>query len=116
MVPRGTSCVHSTFPSSTRTVAHGICEELRLRALVEGLHGFRGHDGVPLDTFCDVLRLSAPLRLPISGIRLFKGLGDVLAGRVERMVQPGKEVVALPAHTASSMACAVELFFSVWIR
>merc|ERR1719198_2612899 len=46
---------------------------------------------------------SAPMRMPISGIYKIKGVGDVLAGRVEQgIVKPGEEVVFLPTHTASN--------------
>merc|ERR1712151_964705 len=38
-----------------------------------------------------------------SGIYKIKGVGDVLAGRVEQgVVKPGEEVVFLPTHTASN--------------
>jgi len=44
-----------------------------------------------------------PLRLPISGIYKIKGVGDVLAGRVEQgVVVPDSEVVFLPTHTAAN--------------
>jgi len=40
------------------------------------------------------------LRLPISGCYKIKGVGDVLAGRVEQgVVEPKKEVKFLPTHT-----------------
>merc|ERR1711959_426268 len=46
---------------------------------------------------------SAPMRMPISGIYKIKGVGDVLAGRVEQgTVKPGEEVVFLPTHTSSN--------------
>merc|ERR1712238_422850 len=46
--------------------------------------------------------ISAPMRMPISGIYKIKGVGDVLAGRVEQgVVKPGEEVVFLPTHTVS---------------
>ena len=51
-----------------------------------------------------------PMRLPISGIYKIKGVGDVLAGRVEQgIVEPKKEVVFLPTHTSSN-ACAGTVF------
>merc|ERR1719503_36891 len=53
---------------------------------------------------------SAPMRLPISGIYKIKGVGDVLAGRVEQgVVKPGEEVVFLPTHTPSN-ACTGKVF------
>merc|ERR1719420_687962 len=58
-----------------------------------------------LDTVCRVPErpMSAPMRMPISGIYKIKGVGDVLAGRVEQgIVKPGEEVVFLPTHTASN--------------
>ena len=48
-------------------------------------------------------KTDAPLRLPISGIYKIKGVGDVLAGRVEQgIVKPGDEVILLPTHTAAN--------------
>merc|ERR1711881_746634 len=58
-----------------------------------------------LDKVCRVPErpISAPMRMPISGIYKIKGVGDVLAGRVEQgIVKPGEEVVFLPTHTASN--------------
>jgi len=57
------------------------------------------------DQFCRVPErpVDAPMRLPISGIYKIKGVGDVLAGRVEQgVVRPGEEVVFLPTHSASN--------------
>eukprot|EP00299_Pterocystis_sp_00344_P014506 c7190_g1_i1.p1 GENE.c7190_g1_i1~~c7190_g1_i1.p1 ORF type:complete len:465 (+),score=105.48 c7190_g1_i1:32-1426(+) len=51
-----------------------------------------------------------PLRLPISGIYKIKGVGDVLAGRVEQgVVEPNMEVVFLPTHTAAN-ECVGKVF------
>jgi elongation factor 1-alpha len=45
----------------------------------------------------------SPMRLPISGIYKIKGVGDVLAGRVEQgIVKPGEEVIFLPTHTVAN--------------
>jgi len=45
----------------------------------------------------------APMRMPLSGIYKIKGVGDVLAGRVEQgIVKPGEEVVFLPTNTAGT--------------
>merc|ERR1712096_404326 len=53
---------------------------------------------------------SAPMRMPVSGIYKIKGVGDVLAGRVEQgIVKPGEEVVFLPTHTSSN-ACWGKVF------
>merc|ERR1712072_972619 len=50
------------------------------------------------------------MRMPISGIYKIKGVGDVLAGRVEQgQVKPGEEVVFLPTHTASN-PCTGKVF------
>merc|ERR1719246_438323 len=50
------------------------------------------------------------MRMPISGIYKIKGVGDVLAGRVEQgLVKPGEEVVFLPTHTASN-PCTGKVF------
>jgi elongation factor 1-alpha len=51
-----------------------------------------------------------PLRLPISGIYKIKGVGDVLAGRVEQgIVEPNSEVLFLPTHTAAN-ECSGKVF------
>merc|ERR1711934_1309660 len=58
-----------------------------------------------LEKFCRVPTRpsSAAMRMPISGIYKIKGVGDVLAGRVEQgIVKPGEEVIFLPTHTASN--------------
>merc|ERR1719362_2577603 len=47
--------------------------------------------------------IEAAMRLPISGIYKIKGVGDVLAGRVEQgIVKPNEEVVFLPTHTTAN--------------
>jgi elongation factor 1-alpha len=52
----------------------------------------------------------APMRLPISGIYKIKGVGDVLAGRVEQgMVRANEEVVFLPTHTSAN-PCVGKVF------
>merc|ERR1711966_257908 len=54
--------------------------------------------------------MEAPMRLPVSGIYKIKGVGDVVAGRVEQgVVKPGEEVVFLPTHT-SSASCGGKVF------
>merc|ERR1711904_660230 len=65
-----------------------------------------------LENFCRVPArpISAPMRMPISGIYKIKGVGDVLAGRVEQgQVKPGEEVLFLPTHTASN-PCVGKVF------
>jgi elongation factor 1-alpha len=65
-----------------------------------------------LDKMCRVPErpISAPMRMPISGIYKIKGVGDVLAGRVEQgVVKPGEEVVFLPTHTSSN-PCTGKVF------
>merc|ERR1712160_5879 len=69
-------------------------------------------ENIHVDTLYDVLDkmcrvperpVNAPMRMPVSGIYKIKGVGDVLAGRVEQgVVKPGEEVVFLPTHTASN--------------
>eukprot|EP00887_Chlorella_sp_A99_P001078 scaffold14.g1078.t1 len=56
-----------------------------------------------LNDFTPERKTDAPLRLPISGAYKIKGVGDVLAGRVEQgVVKPGDEVVFMPTHTAAN--------------
>merc|ERR1719326_1955441 len=65
-----------------------------------------------LDKVCHVPErpTSAPMRMPISGIYKIKGVGDVLAGRVEQgLVKPGEECIFLPTHTASN-PCVGKIF------
>merc|ERR1712054_465218 len=78
-----------------------------------------GKETIHVDTMYDVLDkmcrvperpMSAPMRMPISGIYKIKGVGDVLAGRVEQgVVKPGEEVVFLPTHTSSN-PCTGKVF------
>jgi elongation factor 1-alpha len=52
----------------------------------------------------------APMRCPISGIYKIKGVGDVLAGRVEQgLVNPGEDVIFMPTHTPGT-PCAGKIF------
>merc|ERR1711981_305686 len=78
-----------------------------------------GSETIHVDTLYDFLDkvcrvpprpTNAPMRMPISGIYKIKGVGDVLAGRVEQgIVKPGEEVVFLPTHTASN-PCTGKVF------
>jgi elongation factor 1-alpha len=78
-----------------------------------------GKETLHVDTLYDVLNdmcrvperpVSAPMRMPISGIYKIKGVGDVLAGRVEQgLVKPGEECIFLPTHTSSN-PCAGKIF------
>jgi len=78
-----------------------------------------GEEKLHIDTVYDVLdKMARPpqrdtdkdMRMPVSGIYKIKGVGDVLAGRVEQgVVKPNEEVVFLPTHTASN-ACAGKVF------
>ena len=48
-------------------------------------------------------KVAAPMRVPISGAYKIKGVGDVLAGRVEQgVVKPGDEVIFMPTHTTAN--------------
>mmetsp|Transcript_5683 Transcript_5683/g.35348 ORF Transcript_5683/g.35348 Transcript_5683/m.35348 type:complete len:285 (+) Transcript_5683:1-855(+) len=65
-----------------------------------------------LNDFVDVpeRKTDAPMRLPINGIYKIKGVGDVLAGRVEQgEVEANKDVVFMPTHTAAN-ACTGKVF------
>jgi len=54
--------------------------------------------------------LTAPLRMPVSGIYKIKGVGDVITGRVEQgSVKPNDVVVFLPTHTKSK-DCSGKIF------
>merc|ERR1712224_982116 len=78
-----------------------------------------GKETLHVDTIYDVFNnlfrvperpSSAAMRLPISGIYKIKGVGDVLAGRVEQgVVKPGEDCVFLPTHTASN-PCTGKVF------
>merc|ERR550537_1931080 len=71
-----------------------------------------GSETIHVDTLYDCLNnmcrvpsrpTDAAMRLPISGIYKIKGVGDVLAGRVEQgIVKPNEEVVFLPTHTVAN--------------
>jgi len=50
------------------------------------------------------------MRMPVSGIYKIKGVGDVIAGRVEQgVVKMNEEVVFMPTHTVAN-ACAGKVF------
>ena len=81
-------------------------------------YGLKG-DKFHIDTLLDVLnnmvnkperKPDADMRLPISGVYKIKGVGDVLAGRVEQgSVRPGEDVVFIPTHTVSN-PCTGKVF------
>merc|ERR1712232_820304 len=85
----------------------------------KGMDVAYGKETIHCDTVFDVLDkmcrvperpISAPMRMPISGIYKIKGVGDVLAGRVEQgLVKPNEEVVFMPTHTAAN-ACEGKVF------
>merc|ERR1711903_335448 len=84
-----------------------------------GMPAVVGKETIQCDTLYDVFDkffrvperpTSAPMRMPISGIYKIKGVGDVLAGRVEQgIVKPNEEVIFLPTHTASN-PCTGKVF------
>uniref|UniRef100_A0A7S4GKQ8 Tr-type G domain-containing protein n=2 Tax=Sar TaxID=2698737 RepID=A0A7S4GKQ8_OXYMA len=102
-------CGDNLFKESTNmpwykgqdVVVPGTSEKIHVHTLYDAL-----------DKFCRVpVRPSeAAMRMPVSGIYKIKGVGDVLAGRVEQgIVKPGEEVVFLPTHTPSN-ACSGKVF------
>jgi elongation factor 1-alpha len=82
---------------------------------VQTLSGVKIHIETLLQGLNDLVELperktNAALRLPISGAYKIKGVGDVLAGRVEQgVVKPGDEVIFLPTHTAAN-PCTGKVF------
>jgi len=53
---------------------------------------------------------TSPMRLPVSGIYKIKGVGDVLAGRVEQgIVKPNQDVVFMPTNTTAN-PCGGKVF------
>lgn len=82
---------------------------------VKKTDGSTTHVHTLLDTLNDFVekperKIDAPMRLPLSGIYKIKGVGDVLAGRVEQgVVKPNEEVVFLPTHTTSN-PCTGKVF------
>merc|ERR1719150_2055951 len=78
-----------------------------------------GEEKMHVDTILEVLNdMARPpqretdkaMRMPVGGIYKIKGVGDVLAGRVEQgVVKPGGEVLFLPTHTASN-SCVGKVF------
>merc|ERR1712072_1045861 len=77
-----------------------------------GVDVLKGKEKMHVHTLLDALndfvdkperKPDAPMRLPISGIYKIKGVGDVLAGRVEQgVVKPNEEVIFMPTHTSSN--------------
>lgn len=52
----------------------------------------------------------ATMRMPVSGIYKIKGVGDVIAGRIEQgIVNPNEEVIFVPTHTTSN-PCGGKVF------
>jgi elongation factor 1-alpha len=97
-----------------------------LTSVTENMKWWKGCDvetakgeKIHIDTLKDCLNdmISPPtrdtaskLRLPISGIYKIKGVGDVIAGRVEQgVVNSGKDVVFLPTHT-KGVPCTGKVF------
>jgi len=82
---------------------------------VEAQGGSKIHVDTMYDFLDKVCRIperprEAPMRMPISGIYKIKGVGDVLAGRVEQgMVKPNEEVVFMPTHSGSN-PCTGKVF------
>ena len=78
-----------------------------------------GGDTMHIDCLKDALndfvelparKIDAPMRMPVNGIYKIKGVGDVLAGRIEQgLVEPNKDVVFLPTNTAAN-SCAGKVF------
>jgi len=79
------------------------------------LAGEKMHIDKLLDCLNDMARppqrdVGKDMRMPVSGIYKIKGVGDVLAGRVEQgVVKPNEEVIFMPTHTASN-ACGGKVF------
>jgi len=82
---------------------------------IEAEGGEKLHIETLLNCLNDMCRVpkrptDAPMRVPISGIYKIKGVGDVLAGRVEQgIVKPNEEVIFLPTHTAAN-PCSGKVF------
>ena len=76
-------------------------EKIQVHTLLDALNSF---------VVVPERKTDAPLRLPISGAYKIKGVGDVLAGRVEQgVVKPGDEVIFLPTHTTAN-PCTGKVF------
>jgi elongation factor 1-alpha len=87
--------------SGTDVLCDATKSKLHLDTLYDALNQFCSPPGRNVD---------APMRLPVSGIYKIKGVGDVLAGRVEQgVVKPNEEVVFMPTHTTAN-ACAGKVF------
>merc|ERR1712078_162241 len=53
---------------------------------------------------------TANMRMPVSGIYKIKGVGDVIAGRIEQgIVNPNEDVVFMPTHTSAN-TCGGKVF------
>lgn len=82
-------------------VTNASGEKVRVHTLLEALNTF---------VVLPERKTDAPMRVPISGAYKIKGVGDVLAGRVEQgILKPGDEVVFLPTHTAAN-PCVGKVF------
>jgi len=82
-------------------VANAKGEKIKVHTLLDALNNF-----VELPA----RKSDAPMRVPISGIYKIKGVGDVLAGRVEQgVVQAEKFVNFMPTHTTAT-PCSGKVF------
>jgi len=86
---------------SAQEVVNTKGEKVKVHTLLDALNDFAEMPSRKSD---------ANMRVPISGIYKIKGVGDVLAGRVEQgVVQANKDVVFLPTHTTAT-PCAGKVF------
>eukprot|EP00466_Bigelowiella_natans_P008124 jgi/Bigna1/73872/fgenesh1_pg.26_\ len=82
---------------------------------LETVYGKKLHINTLLDCLNDMVqpperKKDAPLRLPIAGVYRIKGVGDVLAGRVEQGVLKNEaDVTFLPTHTPNN-PCTGKVF------
>ena len=78
-----------------------------------------GKNKLHIDTLYDCLNdmcsppgrvIDAQMRMPVSGIYKIKGVGDVIAGRIEQgIVKPNEDVIFMPTHTLAN-ACGGKVF------
>jgi len=78
-----------------------------------------GSETIHVDTFRDVLNdlfslpdrpVAAPMRMPVSGVYKIKGVGDVLAGRVEQGVVNENDIVEFLPTSQPGTPCEGKIF------
>lgn len=83
------------------TVTNIKGEKVNCHTLLDALNNF----------VCEPERIvEAPLRIPVSGVYNIKGVGDVVAGRIEQgRIKPNEKIIFVPTHS-EKQPCSAKVF------